>query len=393
MPTKEDLTIFQGYRIKIYPTDEQKDCINRFIDLYRATYNLALEIQNNAYANENRHIQYFEMTNIFSNLRNTEKYKWLKELQVGTIRRAINDVQQSFEFFFNKLNKYPKFKSKKRSKKSFALRSERTHVSGNYIKAPGIGLIDAKNHPIPEGLSLYNPRIKFDGYDYWFCCCTRKDYIDMSDIPVSKPMGVDVGVRRIAVTSNEDYFYSSNTKKLEDKLKKQQKRLSKDYQFYIKESQRTRTKYEDVPKSKNHYKRLLAMHKTQSKITNKRFNDIHTTTKRIVDQNPSIIVIEDIKVREISSDPWMRKYNPTMMFYRTHEQIQYQAADREIKVIKAPKNYPSTRICSNCGFERGKLSSHIFTCPICGFKIDRDLNASYNLRNLALKSSDDEYEV
>lgn len=211
----------------------------------------------------------------------------------------------------------------------------------------------------------------------------------MSNIPQSDPIGVDVGIRRIAVTSNKDYFYFSNTKKLEDKLKKQQKRLSKDYKAYIAESKRTRTKYENVPKSKNHRKRLNKMHKTQSKITNKRINDIHTATKRIVDQNPSVIVIEDIKVREINSDPWMRKYNPTMMFYRIHEQIQYKAAERRIKVIKAPKNFPSTRICSNCGFERGKLTSHIFTCPVCGFKIDRDLNASYNLRNLALSSIDE----
>ena len=100
MPTKDDLTIFQGYRIKIYPTEDQKIVINRNIDLYRAIYNLALEIQNSAYTNENRHIHYFEMTEIFSNLRNSEKYNWLKEVQIGTIRRAINDLQQSFQFFF-----------------------------------------------------------------------------------------------------------------------------------------------------------------------------------------------------------------------------------------------------------------------------------------------------
>ncbi len=110
-------------------------------------------------------------------------------------------------------------------------------------------------------------------------------------------------------------------------------------------------------------------------------NDIHTATKRIVDSNPTAIVIENISVRKQMKDKYMRKYSPYMCFYEIHRQLKYKAADRNIPVIIAEKDYPSSQICSNCGC-KGYIKHRVFKCSHCGYKEDRDLNASYNLRNL-----------
>ena len=168
-------------------------------------------------------------------------------------------------------------------------------------------------------------------------------------------------------------------------MKRQQRRLTRDYNLYFDQSIHTRTKYEDIPKSKNHYKRLFKAHKTQSKITNKRSTTIHTATKRIVDKNPSAIVIETISVKDmVREKPNLKKNLPQMVFYTIHHQLQYKAMERGIPVIKADKYFPSTKKCSNCGHIQNVGLKRIYTCPICGLSIDRDLNAAYNLRNLAI---------
>ena len=327
------------------------------------------------------------MCAIFANMRNSDKYHWMKDISIGVIRQSLLSLNNAFQKFFSKITRYPVYKTKKRSKKSFTTRSERTRVKGNCISISGLNdmLVNAKNHPIPEGVRLYNTTITFDGYDYWFSCQIEKPKIDMSDIPKSEPVGIDVGIRNMITTSDGEYYHFSDTSKYEKRLKRQQRRLSKDYNLYFKESIRTKTKYEDVPKSKNHFKRLAKQHKSYAKITNKRNNDLNTATKRIVDKNPEAIVIENISVKDIiHNEPWMKKYAPQMVFYEIHRQLKYKAADRNIPVIIADRDYPSSKRCSACGFVNNNFSKqHVFICPICGFRADRDYNAAINLKQLA----------
>lgn len=380
----ENLSFFNGYKVKLYPTEEQKVLINKNIRLFRAVYNLALEIQNRAYAEEHRHIQYFEMTEILADYRNNDpSFAWLKDIQIGSIRRAIANLEIGFDKFFNKITKYPKFKSRKHSKKSFSTRSERTNVYDNMIYIPGVGRVDAKNHHIPSDKRLHQTVVTFDGYDYWFSCSIAKECDDFSNISYSNPIGIDVGLKNMITTSDGEYYHLSDTSKLERRLARQQRKLSKDYTKYIAESKRTRTKYEDIEKSKNHFKRLEKMHKTQSKITHKRLNDINAATKQIVNKYPSAIIIEDISVKRMVKDaPNLRKNLPNMFFYEIHRQLTYKAKERGIEVIKADRYYPSTKKCSNCGKINNVGRNRVYKCS-CGLMIDRDLNAALNLRDLA----------
>ena len=172
-------------------------------------------------------------------------------------------------------------------------------------------------------------------------------------------------------------------------LKRQDRRLQKDYKKYLDIAKRTRTKYEDIPKSNNMQKRLKSKRKTCDKITNKHNNDIHTATKRIVSKNPAAIVIEDIKTSKLfkTSSPWINKFAPYMYFYEIRRQIEYKAADRGIPVLVADAQYPSSQICSRCGNSHKVYGNKTFICPICGLRLDRDLNAAYNLRDLAYSTN------
>lgn len=380
----------KGFRIKLYPTNSQKIEIDRNIQLSRAIYNLGLEMQNNVYKNGGKYIRYFDMITEFSRMRNNDEDKyWMKEISIGTIREVLQNLDNAFMRFFNKQNNHPKFKSRKYSKKTFPVRSDRTTIYGKYIRISGLKdpMILAKNHNIPENKRMYNTIISFDGYNYWFSCTIESEKVCMHNIEKSEPIGIDVGIVNMITTSDGAFYKFSDSKKYEKRLRRQQRRLSKDYNKYYNQSLDTRTKYEDIPKSKNHYKRLEKRFKTISKMRNKRLNDIHTATKQIVSKNPSAIVIENISVREQLRDKWFRKYVNVnqVMYYEIHRQLKYKASNRNIPVITAEKGYASSQICSRCG-NRGYLKHRIFRCSHCGYKEDRDLNAAYNLRNLAITS-------
>lgn len=380
----------KGFKVKLYPTENQKKELTRNIQVSRAVYNLGLEMQNVVYDNGGKYIRYFDLITEFSRMRNEDTDKsWLKDISVNTIRETLHNLDNAFMRFFKKQNHYPKFKSRKTAKKSFSVRSDRTNVYGEYIRISGLkdAMILAKKHGIPEGKRMYNTVVSFDGYDYWFSGTIEIDKPDISEIEKSSPIGIDVGIVNMITTSEGEFFKFSNCRKFEKRLKRQQRRLSKDYNRYYKESLDTRSKYEDIQKSKNHHKRLKKRFKTIRKMKNKRMNDIHTATKQIVSKNPSAIVIEDISVREQCRNKWFRRSVDTnqVMYYEIHRQIKYKAKDRGIPVFIAEKNYASSHICSNCG-NRGYLKRRIFKCSHCGYKEDRDLNAAYNLRNLAITS-------
>lgn len=388
-----DMQYTKGYKIKIYPTDNQKENIDRIIDLARAVYNLGLEFQNKVYEEKGRgsFLNSYTLYNKFSELRNfNSDYSWLKELNIGIIRYTINSLDNAYRRFFKGQNKHPKFKSKKRSKKSFITRSDRCRIlDENTISISGLNnlKIYAPKHQIPVGTRMYNTVVSTDGYgNYWFSCTVQSEPIDMSDIPISDPVGIDVGIVNMITTSDGNFYKYSDTSKFEKRLKRENRRVSKSCQAYLNIASSTRTKYEDVPKSKNHQKRLAKRYKTHQKIHNKHMNDIHTATKRIVDKNPSAIVIETISVKKQLRDRWIRHLAPQMMYYEIHRQIQYKAHNRNISVIKADGNYPSSQLCSRCG-QRGKLNHRSFHCSYCGYKEDRDLNAAYNLKKLAYLDS------
>ena len=385
---------FRGYKVKVYPTIEQIEKINIIIHAYRSIYNVALNMQNENYDSGNKYISYFSMCKIFREMRDMPEYNWMNNLSMSSIRQALVDVNNAFIMFFNKVSDYPKFKSRKYSKKSIGLRSERVYIRDKYIGIPDIGYVLAKKHHIPINTRVYCTRLSTDGYgNYWFSCEIEREMIDMSNVPKTDAVGIDVGIKKMITTSSGSIYHYSDVSKFEKRIRRQNKRLSKHYRRMLDEAKRTKTKYEDIPKSKNMQKLECDRKKAYNRISNKLNNDINIATKEIVSTNPEVIVIEDVKVMEILKVKRMRKYAPYLRFSEIRRQIEYKAADRGIPIIVVDAHYPSSQICSRCGNIRKIWSNPIYKCPVCGLKIDRDLNAAYNLRNLAYQNVNSTYEV
>ncbi len=249
----------KGFKIKLYPTEDQKNDIDRIFQLSRAVYNIGLDMQNKSYESGNGYIQFYNMVTIFSDLRNHSEMKWLQDISINIIRETLNNLDNAFSRFFSKQNRHPKFKSRKRSKRSFSTRSDRTHIYENYVSISGLKnrMVLVKSHNISINARLWNPTVSFDGLNYWFSACYETESKYKNNIPnQDHPIGIDVGVVNMIVTSDNDVYKYSDRSKYEKRKRRLDKRLSKDYNKYFQESLDTKTKYEDIQKSKNHYKRL-----------------------------------------------------------------------------------------------------------------------------------------
>ena len=377
--------MYRGIKIQIYPTTDQIELINTNINIFRGVYNLVLGLQLDNYSKGNSYIKFYEMCKIISNLRNNnENYRWLQDTTIGVIREALLNVDTAFQMFFNKITKFPKFKSKKRSKKCFSTRSDRCYSDGNYVYVSGVGRIYCKNNKIPEDTRLHNVYISFDGYDKYYLSCSIDRDIQTNNEYHTGVIGIDVGIRNMITTSDGDFYHFSDTTFYEKRLKRQNKRLLRYCSKYLEEARRTKTKYEDIPKSKNMQKFLNKFFKTHQKIKNKRYNDIHVATKSIISKSPKTIVIEDLDVLSIQNTIH-KSVRPLVYFSEIHRQLIYKGEERGINVIKATRGYPSTQRCSCCGNIR-KVYGSQYKCKNCGLSIDRDLISAYNLRDFGINN-------
>lgn len=391
----EDESRLRGYKFKIYPTDDQKIIIHRFIDIARYIYNWGLATQQYEYKVNNIHMSFMDLCKEFRKFRKLPENEWLLEFPLASASCILKSVSRNIKLYIDRATNHPKFKTKEDSRKTFPLRGCKVRIVSGYLYCEGFstrrnGGIDIKNAPIPycrenEQSSYYSATISFDGDDYWASVCLERPIMKSKKVQI-EPFGIDVGIKNLITVSDGTMYHLPDTSKLEKKLKRKQRRIQKDYDKLLAEGRRTKTKYHDLPKSKNMLKREAEIRKIYKRISNIRNTYIHTATREIINKNPAAIVIEDIKVNELIRDCDIYgsgKFH--LMFYTIHHHLKYKAADAGIQVIMAPKHYPSSKRCSNCGAIKLSLPTdkRIYTCNNCGYSEDRDLNASYNLRDLA----------
>lgn len=399
------------YKIKLHNLSEtQKDFVKRTADAYRYCYNLGVEWCNKAYeekkaGKKSPRPSYFTMASMLTQYIKREENAWLRRVEYTTCRYALKDVNNAFERFFKHQCGYPKFHSKRKSKVSFHVRDDRLrfcdvnggNTSKEYVRIPGTGknssmLFSVKNHNIPvgENVKYDNVRISFDGIDYWLSLSVRVIYPIVYE-GYTEAIGIDVGVRTAATLSDGTVFEGPNRHRLnvlESRRRKLQSVIQKDINKRLEISTHTRTKYDDIPKSKNQIKREKRLLKTYHKIHNMHDTYYHQISRDIANRRAKLVVIEDLKVRRMihNSPKGLSKLEhsamKTLLTY-----IEYKCNEVGSTVIKASSFFPSSQICSRCGNRYKVGKPKIYHCPSCGLEIDRDLNAAINLRNYGLARS------
>jgi len=350
------------------------------------------------YKNGGKFISDSELRSKFTILRHTE-YAWLESVSNNVTKQAIKDACCAYKRFFEHKSKHPRFKSRKRCTPKFFQDPMKIKFTGTHVKVEGFATSKRRNRQtinwirlaehsrIPIGSHYYNPRISFDGINWWISVGVSSDDIP-SELPHNDGIGIDLGIKDLAICS-DGFIYSninktSKVKRLEKKKKRLQRRISRKYLRNNKS--KTNKKGECFCKTYNIVKEERELLRLNHRLRNIRHNYLHQTTSSIVNREPRFIVMEDLNVSGMMRNRHLAKAVQQQCFYEFLRQITYKSNNHNTRLIIADRWYPSSKKCSCCGNIKHdlKLSDRIYHCSVCGLVIDRDYQASINLRNFAL---------
>ncbi len=380
--------MIKGFKTQIYPNKEQQKKIIQFCNASRFAYNWAIALEQENYKNGNSFISGYDLTKMFTQFKKQEGNEWLKDISGRALKVAILNAAQSYQNFFNKKSSFPKFKSKKHSKTSCATHEGTTIIEKKQIRCEKLGWIPSHKHNIPigENIKYYNHKLSFDGINFWFSVSVEIDDYIIDNNEKTETIGIDLGLKTLAICSNGIVCKKPNIKKKQKRLKRLQKRASRQYQEMIDLSKQTKIKFDKLNKSKNLLKLEKKIQKQYKKIQNVLNTNIHTFTKSLIKLNPKAIVIEDLNVSGMKKNIHLSKAINEAKFYEVRKQLEYKCKWYGIELVIADRWFPSSKTCSRCGCIKKKLSlsERTYICEECGFEIDRDLNASINLKNLVV---------
>ncbi len=383
----------KAIKVMLIPNHVQNTKMFQYAGAARFAYNWALSREKENYESGGKFISDSELRKEFTRLRNSDEYAWLRNVSNNVTKQAIKDACNAYKNFFKGLQGYPRFKSKKKSRSKFYQDAVKIQFSDTHVKLEGFASSKKKNKQkvnwvrlaehgrIPAGAVYRNPRISFDGLNWWISVSI--EYPDCKEPLQDDGVGIDLGVKDLAVCSDGNRYKNINksvtVKKLEKRRRRLQRSVSRKY-----EQNKKKGKY---CKTNNIVKTERLLLKVNHRLTNIRKNHLHQTTSEIVNRKPRFICIEDLNVSGMMKNRHLSKAVQNQGFFEFRKQLAYKSDWKGIPLIIADRFYPSSKLCSCCGTVKKnlKLSDRIYRCD-CGNVIDRDLQASINLRTYGEKS-------
>ncbi|ABG84418.1 transposase [Clostridium perfringens] len=378
----------KAYKMEINPTDKQKSKIHRTIGVSRFIYNFYIARNKEIYEREGKFVSGMDFSKWLNNeyIPNNQEMKWIKEVSSKATKQAIMNGDKSFRDFFKKAKGFPKFKKKKNQDvKAYFPKNNKTDwtIERHRVKIPTLGWIRLKEFGyIPVNSIVKSGTVSQKADRYYVSILVEETDIKISN-PNNAGVGIDLGIKEFAVCSDGIKFKNINktstVKKVEKKLKREQRKLSRKYESLkirnknIKEGRATR---------QNIQKQIIKVQKLHQRLTNIRTDYINKIVSSIIKQKPSYITIEDLNVKGMMKNKHLSKAIASQKFFEFKTKLTVKCKENHIELRIVDRFYPSSKTCSQCGKVKKdlKLSDRIYKCD-CGFTIDRDLNASINLKN------------
>ena len=379
-------------RVMLLPNNKQKTKLFQYANTARFVYNWALGREQENYKNGGNFISDRDLRKEFTQLKKTDKYAWLNDISNNVTKQAVKDACDAYKRFFKGVSKFPRFKSRKHSAPSFYQDNVKIQFTNTHVKVEGFAVSKKKNKQkinwirlaehgrIPTECKYTNPRIKFDGINWWITIGVEFD--DNTALPLNEGIGIDLGVKDLAVCSSKNIYKNINKTAKLRKLEKRKRRLQRSVSRRYEKNK----KGESYCKTSNIIKREKELLKLNHRLTNIRQNYLHQTTSEIIKREPSFICMEDLNVKGMMKNRHLSKAVQQQCFGEFRRQIEYKSAWNNIFVVIADRFYPSSKLCSCCGNIKKdlKLSDRIYKCE-CGNVIDRDYQASLNLKRYGEK--------
>ena len=374
--------------MEINPTDEQKSKIHQTIGVSRFIYNFYIARNKEIYEREGKFVSGMDFSKWLNNeyIPNNQDKKWIKEVSSKATKQAIMNGDKAFKDFFKKAKGFPRFKKKKNQDvKAYFPKNNKTDwtLERHRVKIPTLGWVRLKEFGyIPKNSVVKSGTVSQKADRYYVSILVEETYIKISN-PNNEGLGIDLGIKEFAICSNGNKFKNINktstVKKIEKKLKREQRKLSRKY-----ESLKIRNKKEkggNVTRQ-NIQKQIVKVQKLHQRLTNIRTDYINKIVSSIIKQKPSYITIEDLNVKGMMKNKHLSKAIASQKFFEFKTKLMSKCKQNDVELRIVDRFYPSSKTCSQCGEIKKdlKLSDRVYKCS-CGLVIDRDLNASINLRN------------
>ena len=355
------------YKFRIYPNETQKQLIEKTFGCCRFVYNYFLDKRIKMYEKSKETLNFYSCCKQLTSLK--KELPWLMEVDSTSLQSSLKDLDTAYQNFWKLHNGYPKFKSKKNCKNTFKMKMNIKIIHSKYIQLPKLKSVKCKISKEIEGRILSATIHKFPSGKYYVSILVEKSEFKKLE-STGSVVGIDLGIKDFCITSDNQKFKNVHfLKSLEKKLIREQRRLSR-----------------KPRESKNYEKQRVKLARIHEKIVNQRNDFLQKLSTELI-RNYDIICLESLKVKNMIKNHHLAKSISDCSWSTFVTMLQYKADWYGRTISKIDTFYPSSKLCSECGFKLDNLTLDVreWSCPNCETVHDRDINAANNILKEGLK--------
>ena len=362
--------MLKSYKYRIYPDQNQKELLSKIFGQVRFVYNLGLETKIQAYTGNKKHLTCFDLNKQITDLK--KDIEWLNESPSQALQMSIRNLDNAYTNFFRGAG-FPKFKSKY-SKQSFQLpQGVKLSENKKQIYIPKLKMVDIDYHREFKGdiKTITVSKSVTNKYYISILVDNKKEKPEKKPIKLETTVGIDLGIKDLAITSDGKKFENQGFLKSNLRL--------------LRIEQRSLARKQ---KGSNHYKKQkLKVALLHEHIKNQRLDYLHKITRYLVD-NYDTICIENLATSNMMKNKKLSRAIGDVGWYMFKSFLEYKCDwyGKNLSIIG--RFDPSSKTCSKCGSINKDLTlnDREWTCQVCGYQHDRDINAAINIRNFGLRN-------
>jgi len=370
--------MLNAIKIRLYPNKTQANYINQLLGCYRLVYNKCLDKKKTAYVIDKTNIGLNGLGNYFhQELTKDPDYSFLGEHNTKVLKQSILNMLESYKRFFVNGNGFPKFKSKHDNKQSCRFPEEAVSSLNDYetgklmltkqLKDLHFRCSDKyKTYLNKHKSGIRSATLTRTKSGNYFLSILVDGSLDKQvPSPVNDIVGVDLGIKDFIVCSDGKTYGNIKIKRNNEKmLVKLNRQLSK-----------------KTNGSKNKNKARIRLAKYQEHLNNIKEQYLHQVTNQLINEN-QVISMESLDVKNMMSNHKLARSIQELSLSHFKSMLIYKADWYGRYVVEVDKWFPSSKLCSVCGYKKSDLtlSDREWICLNCGTHHDRDFNAAQNIK-------------